>query len=100
MTSLKPEQYWKWRHCIEIMNHNNTKVKLGQLMMSFMDKDVEIQKLKLELYKLNRFKVLEEQAEDSKKEYEALKKEIEQEIGQSLNNCVIDDNTFEVKNLD
>jgi hypothetical protein len=99
MNTLQAGSYWKWRNKIEEMKHAETKIKAAQLMNSLMEKDVEILKLRAAIYKQT-IKSHEDSHADLKKQYEEIKLELETEIGGSLNNCVIDDHTFEVKKLE
>lgn len=99
ITNLKAEQYWKWRHKIAEMHHEETKVRQKQLTFALMEKDIEIQKHKSTIYK-EQIKNQEEKYKDTKKEYEDIKKELEEYLGHSLNNCTISDETYEVTKLD
>lgn len=99
MVKIKADQYWEWRTTVEEMGHSETKLKLVRMSHALMEKEIENQRLKSAMYKAQ-IKAHEEQHNLAKKNYEELKLRIEKKIGQSLNNCVIDDVTFEVKSLD
>ena len=99
LPQLTPGQYWEWRTTIEEMQHSSLKLKHSRLTHSLMERDIEIQKLKAIIYK-NRIKEFEAQYDLSKKEYERFKESLEKDLGVSLSNKVIDDITFEVKELD
>lgn len=97
---LSPEQYWRWRTTIAEMDHGNANYESGQLRYGHMLKDLEISRLSAVIYKQGQLQTLEEKRNLLKKEYENEKKKIEDELGVSLNNCVIDDIDFSVKSLD
>lgn len=99
MVKIKADQYWEWRTTVEEMDHSETKLKLIRMTHALMEKEIENQRLKSAMYKAQ-IKTQEEQHALAKKNYQELKLRIEKKIGQSLNNCVIDDVTFEVKSLD
>ena len=95
---LKDAQYWKWRLTIEEMQHASTTRDLRNLECKY--KELEIQKETLHLIVLRG--KLQEQVSAvaaSKIEYDQIKNEIESDLGISLNNCVIDEQTWEVKKL-
>jgi len=96
---LTPEQYWKWRLTIEegvvargVLENANLKCQL---------KSLELEKGHLQLVlakkQMQECQVLVEQ---SKQEYTKIKTEIEEDIGTTLNGCVISDVTFEVQALE
>lgn len=95
---LKESSYWKWRHKIEEMQHSETKLKVTRLSYSAMEKDLEIMRLKANAYQ-QIVKAASDACSSLKKEYEDIKLQLEEEIGQSLNGCVIDDVTLEVKKI-
>ena len=97
--SLTPAQYWEWRTTIEEMNHLETKFKMSQLYATSLEKELEIQRLKANLYK-EIVKQHQTNWESGKKEYERFKEVLEKEHNISLNNKIIDDVTFEIKDLD
>jgi len=96
---LKPARYWEWRTCIVEMQHAETKLKVSEMQYEMMLKDHEIARLKAALFKTT-LSSLKESKELAKKEYDKLKERIEKDLGISLNGCVIDDITFEIKKLE
>jgi len=95
---LTGSQYWEWRTTIEEMNHSETKYNLIHTKACLMEKEIEIQKLKLMLFKQS-IKNASEAYQNSKKEYDRFKSSLEKELGISLNDKLIDEVTFEVKEL-
>lgn len=98
-TFLKPEEYWEWRTTIAEMDLAHEKLAKAHDQVIIAEKDLEIRQLKIKLYKLNELSNLKTSHENYKNEYELMKKKIEERIGISLNNKVISDETFEVKEL-
>lgn len=95
---LSDAQYWKWRLTIEEMQHAASIRDLRNIECKY--KELELQNGQLQLIAM-RAKHLEQvkAVEASKAEYDLVKKEIEAQLGISLNQCVIDDQTWEVKKL-
>lgn len=98
ISQLSPEQYYKWRFLMEEMIHWDTRIKLTRLHYSHMEKDIEIQKLKAAIHK-NVVKDHEATSKLKKEEYEAYRQELEKQLNVSLDDCTIDDVTFEVRKL-
>ena len=96
---LERGDYWLWRHLISEMQLAESKAKIKEQSYAMADKDIEISKLKLAMYK-ETVKQAGLIAQDAKKAYEEYKLELEQKLGFSFNECVIDDVTFEIKKLE
>lgn len=97
---LSKEQYWKWRCYIAEMqtaeaHYNKAQHQYGQML-----KDIEISRLNALLFQKSNMSALEEKHTLCKKDYEEVKAEVEKELGMSLNGCVIDDVTHEVKKIE
>lgn len=95
---LRPELYWEWRCSINEMDLAKKEKDIGQLKLESMAKDLEIARLRAGMFKQSLSSV-EDKVVSTKNEYEKMKERIEKEINMSLNECVIDDITFEVKKL-
>ena len=96
---LSAGMYWEWRCTIEELKSEKLNEKRVHLERELMTKDIENRKLRLTLFKNV---VSNSRAEVAKatKEYEDMKRRIEEQVGHSLDNCVIDDITYEVRNYD
>lgn len=92
---LNREQFLEWRLSIEKMLHAETKVKSRRLELSLMEKDIEISKLKAQLFK-DVIRQFENDYNSSKESYVALKKRIEEELQVSLDGASINEDTLEV----
>lgn len=99
MAKLNWAQYWEWRTTIEEMNHAKTKYEKASVEYGSRQKDAEIVRLGCALFKP---KVDFEKAnfDAAKSEYDRFKKKLEETLGQSLDGCVIDEVTLEVKKLE
>lgn len=96
---LTKEQYWKWMHKIEQMKHAETAYRAASLQFGMLEKDLEIQKLRMSLFK-NQVQSKKDEIDLKKAEYELIKQELETDLGISLNNTVIDEVSLEVKKLE
>ena len=63
------------------------------------NKELEIKKLRLALHK-NVQQSAHSAVDSAKKEYDRFNIQLDAELGESLDNCVIDEYTFEVKKLE
>lgn len=98
LSKITREQYFEWYSKILEMQLAESKSKELDEKINSMSKDIEIQQLRLAIFK-NRQSPAKEKINNSKKEYENYKVQLETNLGISLNGCVIDDITFEVKKL-
>ena len=90
--------YWEWRCSIEELQHSKTKHLVKQAELQCFKNSERIASLEYEVFKY-RYKLFEEQAECSQKEYNNFKARLEEKIGFSLNGCSISPDTFEVNKL-
>lgn len=96
---LSPGLYWEWRCTMEELKFAKLNEKKVHLDRELMNKELENRKLKLALYK-DIVKSARGSVENAELEYGNIKKRMEEEIGMSFENCVIDEYTYEVKKLD
>lgn len=95
---LEEALYWKWKFVIsklQIATLNKAKYALQKENMS---KDAELAKLRLNLFQRG-YQAIKNQEETAQHEYEELKKVLESKIGFPAEDCIIDDETFEVKRI-
>ena len=95
---LTPAQYWMWRLTIEEMEHAKTKEKVFRQGLALQLKENENSQLK---YGIKTFKLesVTAQTKAAKKEYDNFTASLETELGISLKGKIIDEITFEVKEL-
>lgn len=98
-THLTGAQYWEWRTTITEMQLAEEKKKNCLLMLKLLSKDTEIMAKQGQIYQLTSVKDAEANHSESKAEYERTKERIEKALGYSLNGKVIDDVTFEIRDL-
>lgn len=96
---LNAAQYWEWRCTMEEVKSAQLNEKRVLQDRELMNKDIEIRKLRLALHKTVQ-QSAHSAVDAAKKEYDRLKKQIEEELNISLDNCVIDEYTYEVKKLE
>ncbi len=97
--AMTPEQYYRWRLSAEQMNHAETKAKLVQTIHNSMDKELEIAKLKHNLHR-EVVKAKYSEFDLAKKQYQEELANLEQTLGTSIKGKVIDEYTFEIKDID
>jgi hypothetical protein len=97
---MKPEMYWEWRTSVEELQHEELKLNYSKLQLAMMEKDIEIGKLKSVLYRGQAVKNAQDRYDSVKKGYEIFRQELEKELGVDLKNKVIDEFTYEVKDID
>ena len=94
---LKPVQFYQWRLSVEQLMHAQTKKVLVEHKVAIMKKDIDIAQMKMSevLSKLRS----DVEVKGANAEYKRLKADIEKELGRSLDNCTIDEYTFEITKL-
>ena len=95
MTAL---QYYKWLHSVERLNHEKTAKILTEMKLRLIKKAVEADQLRINLASY----IIEESSRkvaEAESDYQILKKEIEADLGTSLNNKAINE-SFEVIDLE
>jgi len=95
---LTPLQFWKWQSAVEEMNHGKTREVLILL-------ELENQKLLIQNHQLkgslleNKILKRKDLNRGLENRYKEVKKELEDELDVSLENCVIDPYNFSIKQL-
>ena len=96
---MSPAKYWEWRTSIEELQHEELKLKYITRQLQIMEKDIEIAKLSAMIYKIQYMKDAQNKYADVKKGYDKFKLDLEKELGVDLNNKVIDEFTYEIRDL-
>lgn len=96
--TLEPKDYWEWRTTVVEMQLEQSLHELQIHKLALMEKDLEIGRLRIGIYKQT-LEVSKAKADSARKEYDRFKKLLEEKLGSSLNDCVIDDISYEVKKL-
>ena len=96
---IAPDMYWEWRCTIEELKSAKLNEKRVHLEKELKQKELEINKLRLSLFR-ETVASARRSTTNAQTEYEKMKQRIEDEIGMSLNGCVIDDISYEVKKFE
>lgn len=98
-SALSPVEYWEWRTTIAEMEVEKNKLLRTELEFKLLNKEAEILAVRQQLFLRTRMDAAKTTYSNFKQEYERFKGVLEEALGQSLNNKVIDDITFEIKEL-
>jgi len=96
---LHAAEYWEWRTTISEMDVAKEKAKLADAELKILYRDTEIASLRAKLHQSAVVSKARTALENAQAEYARFKGVLEGRLGVSLNNKVIDDITFEVKDL-
>lgn len=94
--NLNGAQYWQWRELIEEMHHAKTKADLCLVKHRLMEKCNELESLRTQIFK-TQVNLANSAYQEAQKSYTEFKTKLETELGINLNDKVIDELTFEVK---
>lgn len=94
--ALTAAEYWEWRTTIGELDIEKQKLANAHLEFKILQRDAEIHAVRQQLFLRTRMDAAKQSLEKAKAEYERFKGVLEESLGQSLNNKVIDDITFEV----
>ena len=95
---LDAGQYWEWVCTMEQLKASKLNEKRIHLEREIMNKQIENAKLKLALFK-ETVQAARRSVEKAELESEKFIQRLQEELGIDLKECVIDENTFEVRNL-
>lgn len=98
-TALSPGEYWEWRTTICELEIAKQKLLNVELQFKIMNKETEIHAVRQQLFQRTRMDAAKTELQGAHSEYERFKGVLEESLGQSLNNKVIDDITFEIREL-
>lgn len=96
---LTNEEFWKWKAIIEELLHAKSKILLEQRFYEIMGLKIQIEKLKQEMYR-EKIQLAKSNYANIEKEYKSYKEELETKLNRSLNNCVINEISYEVRDMD
>lgn len=98
-TALSPVEYWEWRTTISDMEVAKQKLVNAELQFKLLSKEAEIHAVRQQLFLRTRMEAAKDALKSAHSEYERYKGVLEKSLGQSLSNKVIDDITFEIRDL-
>jgi len=96
---LTPAQYWEWRTTIVEMQVCKTQLREAELELKLMQKDAELLAVRAMLFAKTKVESLKAANDASKVEYERFKKVLEDSLGETLSGKMIDEVTYEIKDL-
>lgn len=98
-THLSPAEYWEWRTTIMELQLARKDAEKTTLELKLLQKETEMLAVRQHLFQCTRMDAARKAVEAAQVEYERFKGVLEKSLGQSLNKKVIDDITFEVREL-
>ncbi len=96
---LTPAEYWEWRTTIAEMQIAQLQLRCNELEVKVLAKDAEILATRTKLHSVSAVGGAQKRLDEAKAEYARIKEALEGRLGVSLNKKVIDDVTYEVKDL-
>lgn len=96
---LTPAEYWEWRCTISDMQKAETKVQLAVSESQVLRKDADLMTMKWQLHQKQQVQNSKDALQESKKEYDNMKKRLEDRLGLSLNGKMIDEYSYEVRDI-
>lgn len=97
--ALSPAQYWEWRTTISEMQTAQAQHKISELELKLMQKDAEIQIARIQLFQKLKVEQSQKSFEAAQAEYKRFKEVLEKDLDVSLNDKIIDEVTFEIKDV-
>jgi hypothetical protein len=98
-TALSPAEYWEWRTTISDMDLAKFRLAKTELEYKLLLKDSELMVARQQLFLKTRMDAARDGVTNAKAEYDRFKGDLEKSLGQSLSGKIIDDVTFEIKDL-
>lgn len=95
---LTPAEYWEWRTTIADLEIAKEKMSKLVLELKLLQKEAEILNARQQLFQLTKLAAARENVKYAQHEYDRFKGELEKVVG-SLNDKMIDEFTFEIKDL-
>jgi len=96
---LTGEQFWQWKHLISEMFKTKKEKELCESQLINLRKDIEIANMKAKLFELSQIETSKDKIEASTKAYNDYKNELEKVHKISLSGKIIDEVTYEIKEL-
>lgn len=97
--TLTAAEYWEWRTTIAEMQKAEVHFKLTVAEAQVLRKEAEIAAMKIQLHSKSNVQSAKEALQSHKEEYTKTKSKLEQRLGFSLNGKMIDEYTYEVKDI-
>lgn len=97
--NLSAGEYWEWRTTISEMDVAKSNLKNAELEVKLLQRDTEIKSLQTKLHSVVFLGKAKEEMQKAITEYNRFKGVLEERHGVSLNNKMIDDVTYEIKEI-
>ena len=98
--ALTAAEYWEWRCAISDMSIAKKELEIGQMRYNEFKKDIELLSLRAKVYELTQMETLKANAKQASEAYEENKKMLETVHNTSLSGKIIDEVTYEIKELE
>lgn len=98
-TALSPVEYWEWRTTIQELETEKQKLLNTELQYKLLQKEAELLTVRQQLFQRTRMDAAKSAVQAAYSEYERFKGVLEKSLGQSLSNKIIDDITFEIREV-
>ena len=95
---LPEAMLWEWKWNRSNMKAASTTFEAAKLKREILAKEKEILELRLKLFK-DVLKAQDSLQKSAKESYDSMKERLEEHIGYPLSECVIDDETLEIKKV-
>ena len=96
---LDPAQYWEWRFYLSEKLRADRMYEIEKLKLQRKTDEIQIAKLNMAIFQLTQVNNAKSAARQMESAYNVKKEALEQSVGMLLDECAIDDVTFEVRKL-
>ena len=96
---LTAAEYWEWRTTIAEMQVAEARYKCTELEVKLLYKEAEVLAVKTQLHRKGAVEGAKTRLGEAQAEYARIKEALEGHLGVSLNKKIIDDVTYEVRDL-
>ncbi|HZX13705.1 MAG TPA: hypothetical protein VFF49_04820 [Thermodesulfobacteriota bacterium] len=98
-TALSPVEYWEWRTTIAELEVSKQALARAELEYKLLQKEIDNFVSYQKIFFYTKFSQAKTKFQEMQSEYDKFKLGLEKNLGQSLNNKIIDDISFEIKEL-
>lgn len=97
--ALSPAEYWEWRTTLSDLELEKEKFKNAQLELKILNKEAEVHHVRTQLFVRSRMEAARLGLAKAESEYQRYKGVLEKAHNVSLNNKIIDEFTYEIREL-
>ena len=99
LPALSPAQYWEWRTTVTELHLAQKDLEKTQAELKILHKETELCAIRAQLFQSIRMEATKHGLTAAQKEYERYTKVLEDSLGLSLKNKIIDDITYEIRDV-